>query len=203
MNNEDWARLYSAASRGFDDPSPDLVAPASNNLLLLSLATALNNGHRSLLAPFDQLWDEIRRLSAGASSGLGELQVEHTRLFYGPPCPLVSPYEHAYREGGVAADATKLKDTYRRCGLAPACGFKDLADHVCLELELMAYLLAKGDGVEANRFRSRHLAGFLPCFAAAVRKHTTSPFYIALAEALDALVNLQQTPEQHPEEATR
>ncbi|MHC4078071.1 MAG: TorD/DmsD family molecular chaperone [Planctomycetota bacterium] len=203
MNNEAWSRIYSAASRGFDDPSPDLVARASNNLLLLSLATALNNGHQSLLAPFDQLWDEIRRLRAGTSSGLGELQVEHTRLFYGPPCPLVSPYEHAYREGGVAADATKLKETYRCCGLAPACGFKDLADHVCLELELMAHLLAKGDAVAANRFHSGHLAEFLPRFAAAVREHTTSPFYIALAGALDALANLQETPEQHPEEATR
>lgn len=203
MNNDDRAHLYSAASRGFDDPTPDLVARARDNLLLVSLANALNNGHQSLAAPFEQLWSEIERLSAGASSGLGELQVEHTRLFYGPPFPLVSPYEHAYREGGVAGDASRLKETYRRCGLAPASGFKDLADHVCLELELMAYLLAKGDTAEANRFHSRHLAVFLPRFGAAVRKHTTSPFYIALAGTLDALANLRQTPEQHPEEATQ
>lgn len=133
-----------------------------------------------------------------ATSDPEELEIEYNRLFVGPghvPCP---PYESVYRKdrplmerGLVMGPSTiDVQGMYGEAGLQKSRDFKDLPDHIAVELEFMRYLCAKEAEEGPGRWRSiqarfldRHIRPWYLEFTECVREHTAG-FYAVLAEEL-------------------
>lgn len=143
--------------------------------------------------------------------GTEGLLVEYARLFVGPQRVLAPPYGSVYLEEGrrVMGDSTlEALQAYREAGLRLDADFKELPDHVAVELEFVAFLAAQaaaaraaGEGPEADRrraareaFLDRHLRRWAPAFCARIAEGTEHPFYRALAECLQAVVTDRPAP---------
>ncbi len=111
---------------------------------------------------------------------------------------LVSPYEGAYRSDLSAvppADLAQMAALYAAFGLRVGQSAAERPDHISLELEFLAALLAKeayalerGWTARARTaawarvsFLGDHLGIWLPEFASRVRQHGRLPFYPAVA----------------------
>jgi TorA maturation chaperone TorD len=136
-----------------------------------------------------------------------DLMVEHARLFVGPQQVIAPPYGSVYLEEGrrVMGDSTlKARQTYQEAGLHLDPDFKELPDHIAVELEFLYFLTAKGveaaaaGKVEESRrydsarevFLDQHLRRWVPPFCARVAEGTESDFYRDLAECLTAFIGL-------------
>ncbi len=150
---------------------------------------------------------ELGRLLDVFSRGweAADLRKEYTRLFISAhpklPCP---PYESVYvsREREVLSDEVlEVLAILRSWGLGISDDFKDLPEHVAVELELAAYLLEQiklgiqeGDPEEAERAERDlrkligHLRRWLPAFSECVRAESRVEFYREVALALEAYI---------------
>lgn len=189
---------------------------STNAWILSSLAWALNNprieflhldGENELLSAlgmasiqepdsvwpeiFDRIWKSVEGLDPEQQRArLEELQVEHTRLFFGPPYPAVLPYEHAYREGGDAASlCSSIEADYRDMGFEVKGDFHDLPDHICVQLEFAATLIEKGLEAPAKAFRFEHLQEFLVAFAKKLQAETSNVLLEIIALAMLGMAN--------------
>ena len=128
-----------------------------------------------------------------------DLEVEYTRLFVGPDRVLCPPYESVYREdvselerGLLMGPSTvEVAKWYNSMGLRLKEDFKDLPDHIAVELEFMHYLcreelraLDEGDAGRAKRLREnqkrffeKHLYMWVPMFVSRIFENTDSEFY--------------------------
>jgi hypothetical protein len=114
----------------------------------------------------------------------------------------------AYAPGGVTVNTDRMADAagfYRAFGLENADGARDRADAISVELEFCshlaaqrAYLRATGDetGVErvteaTTAFLEDHVGRWVPRFAADVREAADGGPFRALADALEAFVDLE------------
>lgn len=129
---------------------------------------------------------------------LQDLLVDYTRLFQGSPQALVRPYASAWLGGQpeMLPESTQaLLGLYAQGGFEMADDFRDLPDHVAVELEFL-YLLnhrhnlahAEGDtpGMQATAklrqaFLDDHLGRWLDRFCAALAAHAQCSFYRELA----------------------
>ena len=134
-----------------------------------------------------------------------ELGPEFTRLFLVPGPQGLTPYESVFREPrpdearlwGPAA--REVQQWYRLAALDIAPEFRDLPDHLALELAFVAALCqleedftklrqpAKARRAREIRrdFLSAHLLAWVPAWAAALREKSAHPYFLALAAALD------------------
>jgi TorA maturation chaperone TorD len=167
--------------------------------LLGSLAGALER-----ICPSTE--EPIRRMQeAFSDSSAEDLMVEHARLFIGPQRVVASPYGSVYLEEGrrVMGDSTlDALQAYQEAGLHLDPDFKELPDHIAVELEFSYYLTAKaleadashhGDEAAQRRaareaFLDRHLRRWVPPFCAAICEGTAHPFYRSLAEGLKTFI---------------
>ena len=147
---------------------------------------------------------------AGLSDGgrLEEYRVEYTRVlltdYEGVSCP---PYESVYvfrvrpRQIAMLPVVDRLRSFYSLLGLELGGEPPLTEDHGAVELEFLAALhealadaegevLVEGDGVR-RRFVREHLAKWVPRFASCLKKNTRDPLLLALAGALDALVECE------------
>lgn len=138
--------------------------------------------------------------SAYAEAHRQELLIDYVRLFHGPPKALAQPYASVWLSittQTVMEDSTvAVIELYREAGFDIAEDFRDLPDHISVQLECLYALLfreaqALRDGQTETRqaaaaLRGRllqdHLAGWLAQFAAAVIAQAQTPFYRSLAE---------------------
>ncbi|HEV8066021.1 MAG TPA: molecular chaperone TorD family protein [Acidimicrobiales bacterium] len=131
----------------------------------------------------------VPKLAYGLAEVLSLLD-EHERLFVGPgrvPCP---PYESYWREdvpvdirrslvGPCTADLRRLYAGIE-IELTPAVG--ELADHVAVEFEALAYALSFEETVATARaIFFDHLRKWLPRLCRAVVRESEHPFYRDLA----------------------
>lgn len=118
-----------------------------------------------------------------------ELAAEYERLFVGPaaiPCP---PYEAVWRVDGpkheqdtvIGVSTLRVKQLYIELGVRLAPGQVELADHIAVELEALAYAASIGDVERADRLIG-HLVGWLPAFCESVRANSQVEFYCDLAQ---------------------
>jgi TorA maturation chaperone TorD len=118
-----------------------------------------------------------------------QLSAEYERLFVGPtaiPCP---PYEAVWRtdrpkheQGTVMGNSTlQLKQLYSNLGLQLRPDQTELADHIAVELEALAYAWCIGDSEQANCLIG-HLQDWLPAFCESVLANSRAEFYRNLAE---------------------
>ena len=152
--------------------------------------------------------EHARRMQVSISDcSAQDLMVEHARLFVGPQQVIAPPYGSVYLEEGrrVMGDSTlKARQTYQEAGLHLDPDFKELPDHIAVELEFLYFLTAKGveaaaaGKVEESRrydsarevFLDQHLRRWVPPFCARIAEGTESDFYRDLAECLTAFIGL-------------
>ncbi len=134
-----------------------------------------------------------------------ELAVEYTRLFINAypmvPCP---PYESFYVDGGFLAQAStrEVAKLYVEAGYRLTPRFKDLPDHVAVELEFASLLLREPSPALRStlnrdppaqlkpRFIKEHLAKWVPAFANCVEENAKLNLYKGVAKVLKVLVDL-------------
>jgi TorA maturation chaperone TorD len=167
----------------------------------------------SMLAAAEQLGPELaahtRRLGeAFAAAGPQELLVDYSRLFLGPVQAMARPYASVWLTGEnvVMQDATmELLKLYEQGGFEIAEDFRELPDHVAVELEFL-YLLtyqhnraqAAGDtealqAVQVLRaaFLVGQLGRWLGPFILAMHDGAQTDFYRELAELTELSVRLE------------
>ncbi len=127
-----------------------------------------------------------------------ELRVEYAKLFVGPFELLAPPYGSVYLEDGgrVMGDSTmKVIAEYQKEGLAGSDDYKDLPDHIAVEMEFMSYLfykereaMQKSDLDTARQyiekqecFLDTYLRPWVPLFCEKIKEGTGNSFYSALA----------------------
>ncbi|GIK86336.1 MAG: hypothetical protein BroJett026_18170 [Betaproteobacteria bacterium] len=181
----DLARLLSAC---FYEPGPEFVEERVFDALRES-ASMVDAG----------LADAARRVGAAfAASSVDDLLVDYTRLFLGPVDARARPYGSVWldRRQALMGDSTMdLLRQYREAGFDVDAAFRDLPDHVAVELEFLYLLLyreaeagMRADGpalaaaVERRlRFLRTHLGAWIAPFAAAVRAGAQTDYYRELA----------------------
>lgn len=155
------------------------------------------------------LGEHANRLAAAfASAELQDLLVDYTRLFLGAPQALAKPYASVWLSGepGLMQDsAIELQKLYAQGGFQIDESFRDLPDHVAVELEFL-YLLnfqlnqarAADDSTAAQAFEVLrtaflvgHLGRWLGGFILAVHDNAQSDFYRELAEFTEFFVRLE------------
>jgi TorA maturation chaperone TorD len=145
---------------------------------------------------------------AFAAADLQDLLVDYTRLFLGAPQALAKPYSSVWLTGQpelMQDSAMELLKLYEQGGFEIDPEFRDLPDHVAVELEFL-YLLtyqqnqARAHGndqalqaVELLRtaFLIGHLGRWLGPFILAVHDHAQCEFYRELAEFTELFVRLE------------
>jgi TorA maturation chaperone TorD len=163
-------------------------------------------------APPDEL--NLAAMVAALRAGPAELNDEYERIFglmLAKKCP---PYETEYcpqtfsvYRSHTLADVAGF---YRAFGLGPSDDTPERADHVSLELEFVAFLIARGRSAPdadrraichdaQRRFVREHLCWWVPAFARALHRHSQrvlggngSGFYPALSRALAAFVAVER-----------
>lgn len=192
-------------------PHPDPVAGAARENLCRLLAAAFYQPEATLAKEglFAGLAEAAAGLDAGmadaarrmeiafSKEGIEPLLVEYTRLFLGPVEAVARPYGSVWltKEKTLMQPASvEVLEMYREGGFDLAEDFLDLPDHVAAELEFLYQLLfrenrARRDDDPAlgeivalkRRFLAGHLGAWMPLFADAVDRGTTSDYYRSLA----------------------
>lgn len=195
------SRVYAVLSTAFSSPREGMGAPGAPQAAVLILreasqALAIAVPERALAAIEEGGRHATMNLAQG---GADELEAEYNRLFVGPAAPRVYPYESLYRDSTglvMGPSAGEVLQAYRRNGLAINTAFKDLPDHVAVELEFMARLCCEEARAESagrvdlalrlkqeqRSFLDVHLAIWLPSMCERVLRETTSTTYRAVAE---------------------
>ncbi len=134
-----------------------------------------------------------------------ELMVEYARLFVGPQRVIAPPYGSVYLEEGrrVMGDSTQAAlRAYREAALRLDSDFKELPDHITVELEFMYFLTAQaiqarnaGETSAAagmfeirRAFLDRLLRPWMSEFCTRIREGTEYGFYRALADCLSEFI---------------
>jgi len=135
-----------------------------------------------------------------------DLAVEYARLFVGPFELKAPPYGSVYLDGGrrVMGDSTiEVVRIYEKAGIVMDKDFKELPDHIAVELEFMYYLIYKEmealEKLEKDKalalgetrilFFNRFLSQWVPSFCKKMKESTSNLFYIALADCLSTFVS--------------
>jgi TorA maturation chaperone TorD len=205
--SDPWSGQWSLL---FENQSRALAAAAADFLRREAPECALGF---SELNPENFDLDPVLAEIPGSAS---ELRGEYDRVFglvFSRECP---PYETEYHPAEEtffrSQQLADIAGFYRAFGLEPSRVRPERPDHVALELEFMAFLLAKtrlaaqterlererAEKIEVcksatKRFFRDHLAWWLPSFATGLRKKAGSGFYAELGHALAALLPLERS----------
>ena len=183
---------YKALSLCFFPPTQESKSLLNVLDVFLDSDESLNQDTKSTETPFD----------------LAKLEYEYNRLFVGPGRLKCPPYESVHRKdrpefelGLVLGPSTNdVKKQYQESGLDISKSFRDLPDHIAVELEFMYYLCLNEtkatDNYEADVWRERqrrfvhsHLSTWADTFANLVLPNTSSPLYRSGAKLLKEFID--------------
>lgn len=176
---------------------------------------------------FDSMWVAAERIDpelagqarklreAFAAQDLQTLLVDYTRLFLGPLQMLASPYGSSWLSAPAPVQDNPplaVLDLYSAGGFEVDESFRELPDHVAVELEFLYLLIFnKNKASQAGnmddltltellqrRFLGEHLGAWIGPFAAAVKASAETAFYRELAAFTERFVQLEsRTPTVH------
>jgi len=178
---------------------------------------------------FENLALTLKQVSPDASVFVGEMEksfskysekelnVDYAKLFVGPNDLLAPPYGSVYLDGSrrVMGDSTmEIIKLYEEQGLVMDGDFKNLPDHITVELEFVYYLifkeieaLEKSDIAGAiafinqqKLFLDRFLKRWIEPFCDKMREGASSGFYRALADCACAFIKDAGPGDALPEE---
>lgn len=156
-----------------------------------------------------ELAESARRLGeAFATQDLQALLVDYTRLFLGPAQALAQPYGSFWLKAPAQTQDNPplaVLDLYREGGFEIDEEFRELPDHVAVELEFLylltftrnqAHALGKTSEVSSTellqrRFLNEHLGAWIGPFAAAVNSGAETAFYRELAAFSERFVRME------------
>ena len=173
---------------------------------------------------FDSMVDAATRIHpdlAAHARRLGEefsaeepesLLVDYTRLFLGPGPIVAKPYGSVWLDGEktLMRDSTMaVQELYREGGFEIDEDFRELPDHIAVELEFLYLLIYRENEARRNdnpevltamaglrkRFLDEHLGSWVGPFTAAVKAGAQSGFYRELAELTDRFVKMEEASE--------
>ena len=206
MDRANWAKargdIYKFLSAAFlEPPSRALVTALSSNGLLEALENIF--GHAAV--------DDLRLSVSQIQSDYESLDQEFQDLFMVPLGRYVTPYEAVYRDEREVGDdrvqgllmgpsTLAVKQLYREAGAAVSEDFKDLPDHVGLELACMGFLCeaeaqawVKEDLDSVRRMRDfqkkllhEHLLLWVPALCGRIRERAPGPYYRGIAGLTEA-----------------
>lgn len=205
------ARLRQVAYRFFGEL---LLYPEEPRWTMLIEVARELWAHSELLATFS-FFASCQRLLAWLTTterrpSLAWLQPQFVRLFQvSLDSPVCHPYESFYLDPerrSIGWIAIGLAKEYATEGLALSPTFRDMPDHIAVEMEFMAFLCGReaeawelGEEQERSRILERerafleaHLGRWLPVFARWVIAADPGGFYAAVAEAADAFVTAER-----------
>jgi len=134
-----------------------------------------------------------------------DLLVDYAKLFVGPNELKAPPYGSVYLDNDrkIMGNSTmKVMELYRESGLMISDDFKELPDHVAVELEFMYYLAFKeAEAVEKSEtdtalrmvrlqheFSGRFLGRWIGPFCEKIKEGAETAFYQALAGCVSTFV---------------
>jgi TorA maturation chaperone TorD len=140
---------------------------------------------------------------------LQTLLVDYTRLFLGPPQPLARPHGAFWLTGETTLmqDATmSALDLYQEGGFDLDGEFREVPDHVAVELEFLYLLIFKRNETQRagpadvavnweqleKVFLGAHLGVWISPFAAAMKAGAETAFYRTLAELTERFVRMEE-----------
>lgn len=198
----DLADLLYCLARAFQPPPPDWSIcdwrqPLQADLDELGPLLGLDvTPVQSALEAECLRWAGAARL---ADTGADPWLVEYARLFLAPPV-VASLNTGLYLEGAIGGMASQMMQAcYQTAGIVPDESFRDLPDHVSIQLEFLARLMergARGDSTGpamAAEFSCEFVRAWVgplqrACQAAASR-HPAAAVYAALAGLIEALID--------------
>ncbi len=201
------AEFYLCLARAFLPPGDE----ADFRGLTAFLADDLGDLARRLDYPIADELSEFRAAASALASPLSLLQT-YAALFLTPPAP-VPINAGLYLDGALMGESVRaMEDCYRRCGVERGEHFRDLSDHVAVQLEFAAYLYASaaespaGEAalpLTAGEFLGAFPRRWLPAFCAkletATRKQGVVPNpYAPLARILRCAVEKDAAPLPDP-----
>lgn len=160
----------------------------------------------------EKLLEQIEKSGNDVHQVLGNLRIEHTRLFYDPKRPALDIYETTFTKKTkdlsekptlfVSPEALQVEQCYKEAGLVMTT--KEPADHMVIELEFMMDLYRKkGLAIrdrdeqrieliqgQINKFEEGHLRKWAYDFFSKLESETTNDSYHAIAKL--AKVGLSQ-----------
>jgi putative dimethyl sulfoxide reductase chaperone len=192
----DLARLLAAC---YYQPGPEF---ADDGLFSAMQAAASIDSELSVSAQ--------RLAAAFETTPLQELLIDYTSLFLGPSEPLALPYGSIWLTGEKTLNQESTlaaKALYERAGFEIDESFKDLPDHIAVELEFLYVLLFRevefrhkrneedldGNAALRRQFLDEHLGRWIGPFAAAVRANARTDFYRELAELTELFVRRERS----------
>lgn len=212
-------RYLAAALRHPAGGGSELLADPENQQIACAAAEVLREAfiETSLPLGFGELPIEELSLRAAVSelpaTDAGRVE-EFVRVFGLSTCRECPPYETEYHKAEeVFFRSQQMADVagfYRAFGLAPGGPSRERPDHLALELEFVALLLAKQrlaadngpssgspeaaavcQQAHADFFRD-HLSWWVPSFALALRRKADRGFYAEVGRVLGALMPLER-----------
>ncbi|HEX9183571.1 MAG TPA: molecular chaperone TorD family protein [Burkholderiales bacterium] len=151
----------------------------------------------------------VERFAAAAREAEGSLLQGYSGLFLVPPVK-VPLNAGLYLDGGLLGRATQaMLERYAQAGLAPDESFRDLPDHVAMQLEYVATMFARaaeGDAASearAGEFLETLVLPWIPAFAGALQAASAQVHaaraYGALAAILEAAARLEASRRSPPD----
>ncbi len=192
----DLCRFLSAC---YYEPGPEFA----EEKLFGSMLDAASRIHPDLAA-------HARRLGeAFLADDTQTLLVDYTRLFLGPIDPRAKPYGSFWLSGETTLMQPSSVDVlalYEQGGFEIDEDFRELPDHVAVELEFLYLLIFKQEqarragardesaAVEAltQRFLAQHLGAWIGRFGAAVAAGAETAFYRELAAFTERFVRMEE-----------
>lgn len=157
-----------------------------------------------------QLAEHARRLgTAFVDQDAQTLLIDYTRLFLGPVQMLARPYGSYWLSGETTVmrdSSMHVLDLYGQGGFEIDAEFRELPDHVAVELEFLYLLIFKqaqarhaGAADEAaamaalqQRFLAQHLGAWVGPFCAAIRAGAETAFYRELGAITERFVRIEE-----------
>ncbi len=180
------------------EPSPEFA----EERLFDSMLGAASRIHPDLEA-------HARRLGeAYAADDMQTLLIDYTRLFLGPVDPRARPYGSYWLSGETTLMQPSSVDVlalYEQGGFEIDEEFRELPDHVAVELEFLYLLLFKQNQAKAlgrlddlaaaeqlqRKFLAEHLGAWIGPLAAAVQAGAETAFYRELAALTERFVRME------------
>jgi len=192
---ENLSRLLAAC---YYEPGPEFA----QEQVFVSMLEAATRIHPQL-APY------ATRLGADYSAeGHDALLLDYTRLFLGPNHIIAKPYGSVWLEGqnSVMGDSTMaVQKLYQEGGFDMSEDFREVPDHVAVELEFLYLLIYRENEAQRNgeaealrekaalrkRFLDEHLGRWIGPFTAAMRDGAQSGYYRQLAELTGRYIGME------------
>lgn len=145
------------------------------------------DGHPEII--FEDLTAEYHRLFG---DGEGE-KISLIESYYKPWtqdvfCSLPFAKEKGYLMGDSALHLLTL---YRHCGLEVSELFKEMPDHLVLELEFLSFLYQRGGSQEIKKVIEDHF-DWIPLLKEECKKVQAHPFYLTLIEILQLFIRFEK-----------